>query len=316
MTAPGARLPSSEWAQRLVRLTGRVQVPGRNTEKREVHLPLRLTLAVSALLALSAPSALGDTAQSSNWAGYAAHRAGVRFKKVVAAWKQPGVDCSRYSPAYSAVWVGLGGYSASSEALEQIGTEIDCSPSGRAVSSAWYELVPAPSRAVGIRVSPGDAMFASVTAAGSRVTVVLQNQTRHKTFRKTLRVSSIDLSSAEWIVEAPSECISANTCRTLPLADFGTASFTLAGAQTTSGHSGAISDRAWSTTKIKLTPNGRQFVVGGGGATDGAATPSDLTARGSSFKVTFQSASIQGTRLARAAAAMVPGGYIVHGARR
>jgi hypothetical protein len=285
-------------------------------EKKKVRLALRITLAVSAVLAASAPSALADTVQSSNWAGYAAHRAGIRFKKVVAAWKQPNVNCSRYSPAYSAVWVGLGGYSASSDALEQIGTEVDCSPSGRSVSSAWYELVPAPSRSIGMRVNPGDAMFASVNVSGSRVTLVLQDETRHKSFRKALRVSPIDLSSAEWIVEAPSECVSADVCRTLPLADFGSASFTLAGAQSTSGHTGAISDHSWGTTKIKLTPSGRRFVLNGGGASDGAASPSGLSARGSSFKVTFQSSSIQASRLLRAAAASVPGGYIVHAARQ
>ena len=283
---------------------------------REVRLVLRVALAVSAVLAVGAPSAFADTVQSSNWAGYAAHRAGVRFKKVVAAWKQPRVDCSRYSPGYSAVWVGLGGFSASSQALEQIGTESDCTSAGRAVSSAWYELVPAPSRGVRIRVNPGDTMFASVTVSGQRVTLVLGDETRHATFRKTLRVSPIDLSSAEWIVEAPSECVSPNTCRTLPLADFGSTKFALAGTQTTSGHNGSISDRSWDTTRINLSPSGRRFVVNGGGASEGAATPSGLSSDGSAFKVTFQTASIQASRIVRAAAAAVPGGYIVHGARR
>jgi hypothetical protein len=284
-------------------------------KKREVRLALRIALAVSAVLAVGAPSAFADTVQSSNWAGYAVHRAGVRFKKVVAAWKQPRVDCSRYSPGYSAVWVGLGGFSASSEALEQIGTESDCTSAGRVVSSAWYELVPAPSRGVNMRVGSGDAMFASVTVSGPRTTLVLQDQTRHMTFRKTLRVSPIDLSSAEWIVEAPSECVSADVCRTLPLADFGSTKFVLAGTQTTSGQSGPISDHSWDTTKINLSPSGRRFVLSGGGATDGAASPSGLSSGGGSFKVTFQSASIQASRLVRAAAAAVPGGYIMHAAR-
>ena len=112
-----------------------------------------------------------------------------------------------------------------------------------------------------MRVSPGDTMFASVTVSGQRATLVLEDQTRHTTFRKTLRVSPIDLSSAEWIVEAPSECVSANTCQTLPLADFGSATFALAGTQTTSGRNGSISDRSWDTTKIKLSPSGRRFVA-------------------------------------------------------
>ena len=35
--------------------------------------------------------------------------------------------------SYSAVWVGLGGYSENASALEQIGTDADCSRSGAAV---------------------------------------------------------------------------------------------------------------------------------------------------------------------------------------
>jgi hypothetical protein len=289
----------------------------RGTPKRsEMRLALRIALAVSAVLAVSAPAALADTVQSSNWAGYAVHRAGVRFKKVVAAWKQPRVNCAQYSPGYSAVWVGLGGFSADSQALEQVGTESDCTSAGRAVSSAWYELVPAPSRGVRMRVSPGDSMFASVTVSGQRATLVLQNQTRHTTFRKTLRVSPIDLSSAEWIVEAPSQCENANICQTLPLADFGSTTFMLAGTQTTSGRTGPISSRSWDTTKIRLSSSGRRFVLNGGGASDGSATPSRLSGGGSSFKVRFQSAAIQASRIVRAAAAAMPGGYIVHAARR
>src|SRR5664279_2400737 len=144
-------------------------------KKREVRFALRIALVISAVLAVGAPAAFADSVQSSNWAGYAVHRSGVRFKKVVATWKQPRVDCSQFSPGYSAAWVGLGGFSASSQALEQIGTESDCTSSGRAVSSAWYELVPAPSRGIRMRVSPGDTMSASVTVSGQRVTLVLQN---------------------------------------------------------------------------------------------------------------------------------------------
>lgn len=285
-------------------------------KRRGVRLALRIGLTVSALMSVGATPALADSVQSSNWAGYAVHRAGVRFKKVVANWKQPTVDCSQFSPGYSAMWVGLGGYSASSDALEQIGTEIDCTSSGRPVSSAWYELVPAPSQSIRMTVNPGDALSASVSVSGRRVTLILANLTRHRTFRKTLRVAPIDLSSAEWIVEAPSECVNANVCRTLPLANFGTALFTSAAAGVTSGHTGAISDRVWDATKIRLTPSARRFVLNGGGGIDGAAVPSALTTGGTSFKVTFQSASIQASPLVRAAAAAVmPGGYIRHAAR-
>jgi hypothetical protein len=272
---------------------------------------LRLTVVVSALLGLFAPAALADTVQSSNWAGYAVHRAGVRFTKIVAAWRQPNAICPQGRSSYSAVWVGLGGYSGSSQALEQIGSEVDCSRAGKVVSSAWYELVPAPSAPIKMRVRPGDAVFASVTVSGRTTVLTLKNATRHKTFRKTIRTSLIDTSSAEWIVEAPSECLNANACQTLPLANFGSATFGLAATQTSAGHAGTIADRGWDATRIQLAPGGRHFVVNGG-STAGAATPSGLSGNGSSFRVTFSNVTIRANPLVRAGAAAVRDGYIVH----
>jgi len=72
---------------------------------------LTLVLLAFALSAASAPAALADSTQSSNWAGYAIHRSGVSFTKVIGAWRQPSATCTAGSPAYSSAWVGLGGYS-------------------------------------------------------------------------------------------------------------------------------------------------------------------------------------------------------------
>ena len=82
---------------------------------------------------VAAPAALADSVQSSNWAGYAVHRGGVRFKRVTGTWRQPRVTCVGGRATYSSVWVGLGGYSESSQALEQIGSEVDCNARGRMV---------------------------------------------------------------------------------------------------------------------------------------------------------------------------------------
>jgi len=245
-----------------------------------------------------APAALADSTSSSNWAGYAAHRAGVSFRTVFASWTQPTATCARGRQTYSAYWVGLGGYSPSSDALEQAGTEVDCSPAGRIDSSAWYELVPAGSVSIRLAVRPGDRIRASVSVLDHRVTVALSDVSRHSGFVKTLRAGSVDVSSAEWIVEAPSECSGDTSCQTLPLADFASTTFSSAGARTTSGQEGSISNPAWHTTKITLTPEGRQFVVyDGPGPSVGAALPSVLKARGTSFNVTYSRVSAPGNPL-------------------
>jgi hypothetical protein len=214
----------------------------------------------------------------------------VSFRNVTAAWEQPAATCTAGYPSYSAIWVGLGGYSSDSNALEQIGTEVDCSATGSVVSSAWYELVPAPSSEIRMTVRPGDLMSASVTVVGDHVTVKLTDRTRHKSFSKAVNESVVDVTSADWIVEAPSDCLNDNYCRTLPLADFGSADFTGASAQTTSGRRGSISSYLWGYSKITLAPSGRRYIEYGG--TEASATPSALQNAGASFQVAYAQTAI------------------------
>ncbi len=263
----------------------------------------------------AAPAALADSSDSSNWAGYAVHRNGVTFRTVQAVWKQPSARCERGNNAYSAYWVGIGGYSVTSDALEQIGTEVDCSFSGRVDSSAWYELVPAASQNIRLTVKPGDTVSASVKVLGNEVTVGLDDLTSHRVFQKSLSGPTVDATSAEWIVEAPSNCFSETSCQTLPLADFGTASFSNAGATATTGHRGTITDPAWGSTKITLIPGGRRFVVYQGyAATTGAATPSGLNRAGNAFKVSYSTITIPGTPFYSPRRARLDG-YLVHPGR-
>jgi Peptidase A4 family len=259
-----------------------------------------------------APAALADTTQSTNWAGYAVHRPGVSFHQVSARWIQPTASCVAGTPSYSSAWVGLGGYSPSSNALEQIGTELDCTAAGKTASSAWYELVPAPSKTIPLAVQPGDLMHATVTVSGHRVVVELDNLTSHHRFRKTLHSPAIDVSSAEWIVEAPSECISQFACQALPLADFGSMRFDSASAVASNGRAGTITGGDWARTKIKLTPGSQRLLVSRT-STDagGAASPSALRGRGTRFNVTFATASTH-SRRGYARESRLRAGYLKH----
>jgi Peptidase A4 family len=241
---------------------------------------------ITATLAFAgAPAAaLGDAATSANWAGYVAHRNGVDFRSVAATWNQPAAVCNTQHPTYSAIWVGLGGFQQNSNALEQVGTELDCGASGLASASAWYELVPAPATRIGMTIRTGDAIKASVTVIGRRVTVKLTDTTRHKSFSKTVTGASVDVTSADWIVEAPSECFDSDYCRPLPLTDFEAVSLNGASADTTTGHRGSISSPLWGRTRITLVSDGRAYIVFGVAA---EVTPSALEHRGSSFKVDY-----------------------------
>lgn len=226
--------------------------------------------------------------QSSNWAGYAVHRSGASFRQVVGVWTEPDASCRRGRRTFSSYWVGLGGYSATSEALEQTGTEVDCTSAGRAHAFAWFELVPAASVRVRLKVASGDLIEGAVTVAGRRVHIMLQDLTRQTAFSKTLHPRVVDVSSAEWIVEAPSQCVGGGRCFTLPLANFGVASFDGALAQPVSGQPGSISDARWSRTRIRLIPHDQGFVLSRPGLGNGGkAFPSGLQSAGSSFTVTY-----------------------------
>jgi Peptidase A4 family len=269
---------------------------------------------IAATCAVTAPAALADSTNSSNWAGYAVHRPGVSFRTVSATWRQPDAKCTPGAQTYSAFWVGLGGFSLNAPALEQTGTEVDCSISGKVVSTAWYELVPAASTPIRLAVRPGDLMRARVTVTGRQVVIGLDDLTRHTSFKKTLNANVIDISSAEWIAEAPSQCVSLDSCQTLPLADFAPTKFDSATVRTSTGHLGSISDRSWGWTKIKLTPGGRRFAAyNGSGPAAGAASPSSLLPGGRSFSVSWALASAQGDPFNQdRRAALHAGGALYH----
>jgi hypothetical protein len=250
-------------------------------------VPLAI-LAATAFALSGASGAAADKSLSQNWAGYAAH--GATFEGVSARWRQPRPQCAVGKVRYSAMWVGLGGYSLTSNALEQIGTELDCNQRGHVVSSAWYELVPNPSHTLAMRVRPGDLLAATVAVVGQNVSLVLQDLTTNRTFQKTIAAAAVDATSAEWILEAPSACVDGTSaCRTLPLTNFGHAAFTVARAMTVGGQPETIANSAWAHTRITLGPGGTQFVGNQTGQVPvGTARPSGLINNGSSFNIDYK----------------------------
>jgi hypothetical protein len=268
------------------------------------------TLTVAAACALGAApiasaSAATDVqkASSGNWAGYVvgagSDGSATSFKTVTGSWVQPTAKCSSGGTTYSAFWVGLGGADGK-EALEQDGTEANCGANGTAHYYAWYELVPKAPVKVDLAVHPGDSMTATTTVSGHEVTESIVNHTTGQSYTKTLTMSDPDISTAEWVAEAPSQCQSgATNCTALPLSNFGSVAFTSASATDTSGQTGTISSNDWSTAALTLDPSESAGGMGGGygygyageavsSASSGAAVPSSLTDRGAAFTVTYK----------------------------
>jgi hypothetical protein len=264
---------------------------------------LRLSCAIAVvggLLALTAGSAWGASV-SANWAGYVAlpsTSASAAFTSVSGTWRQPQATCSTGRETYSAVWVGLGGYDTGARGLEQAGADADCSSSGLATYRAWYELLPAAPVNLTMKVRPGDEIAASATVKDRDVTLRVRDLTTGAHFTITKRAASIDRSSAEWIVEAPSVCAGGDSCQPLPLTDFGEVLFSSATA-TASGHTGTILDPAWSSTALELQQSALaeapSATVRQAGSTRTLvlATPSTATTSSGGFSVSWREDALQ-----------------------
>ena len=239
------------------------------------------------------PVVAPNASPSSNWAGYAVRSSGTvvrHFTRVAGSWTAPAVTCTPGSATYSAFWVGLGGYATASKHLEQVGTEADCDSHGVAHYSAWYELVPRASVTVALPVAPGDGIRAVVKATPGAIVFTLTDTTTGASLHRRIPFANADTTSAEWIAEAPSTC-GTGGCRTLPLGDFGTVTFTGATVKTHAGLGGSIASTKWAAVPIALdehsgSPQSDRFSFGSRSVT--AAVPTVLADAGSSFGVSWE----------------------------
>ena len=238
---------------------------------------------------------------SRNWAGYVVDsKSGHSYSAVSGTWTVPKVT-STTGWGSTADWVGIGGSSRNSKALEQTGTSSDV-VNGKAKYYAWYEIVPAAETNFKLAVHPGDQMLGRVTVYGKTVTMSLLDKTTGHSVTKTQHPSKTDTSSAEWIAEAPSVQTPGGNDEVLPLDNFGKVTFANASA-TAGGQSGSISDPDGTTDQIRLTPGAPLSLPGHGtGAfalpalhfpSSGGATTGNLSSDGSSFSVSYTSSGTQ-----------------------
>jgi hypothetical protein len=206
---------------------------------------------------------------------------------VSASWIVPTVTGPKSGTTYSAVWVGIDGYSDST--VEQVGTEQNV-VNGTAEYGAWWEMYSSgkgqPEQPINsMTIEPGDSITASVTYitsgtySGYFLLSIVDNSRSNDSF-STYESSSqtqsptANRSSAEWIVEAPTVGGSVAS-----VANFGSVTFTNASA-TINGTTGPINDSAWQSQAINMGSNTTTYT-----------TTSELTASGTSFVVTYDSSS-------------------------
>ncbi len=219
---------------------------------------------------------------SLDWAGYAV--TGAAVASVSGSWTEPTVTCPGTKLEQSAFWVGIDGFQSTDPTVEQIGTDADCTKKVKKVPSAplyyaWFELYPAALVVLNPSTYPvthGDVLTASVTGVGSSYTLTITD-VGNWTYATT-QVASTPVptdSSAEWITEAPTTCV-ASKCKPLPLADFGSVSFTGA---TVNGL--PVNGAGLTTSQITMTKNKKGTIV--------KASTSALDPTGKAFTVTWLS---------------------------
>lgn len=181
-------------------------------------------------------TATNDTnvSYSSNWSGavLTSPPSGQTFNSVSASFvvPSPKVPSGKSSSGtYSAsAWVGIDGDTYQNSILQ---TGIDFTISNGQVSyDAWYEWFPDYAYDFsGIPISAGDTITASVVASSSTAgKAVIKNVSKGKTVSKSLTSSAaLGGQNAEWIVEDYEQNGSL-----VPLANFGTVTFTGVSAQT------------------------------------------------------------------------------------
>src|SRR5204862_598364 len=165
-------------------------------------------------------------------------------------------------------------------------TQAACNSAAKAPPYPWYALAPAASVTLKLKIFPGDKLTSTVLINGTDVLVQVKNRTRHTFFSKHVQMATPDLSSAEWIAEAPSECTVTGFCRTVPLTNFGSVTFSKIAALG-NGQGGTLSGPGWEPTPIQLVPRARRFFgdVNASASSTAGASPTNLSAHGSAFTV-------------------------------
>lgn len=253
-----------------------------------------LAVVVAAIAAGPATADTGGQQVSTNWAGYAAVAPGggaLRFANVTGSWTVPKVKCISSRTDAVAFWVGLGGYSGTTNALEQLGTAAECNGlSLKPTYYAWWEIVPAASIRLSFKVSPGDRITAAVAVEGQKVILSMRNRTHGTRFSKVQVLSrELDATSAEWIAEAPERC-TGPSCTAVPLTNFSGVTFTDIAA-TGNEHPGTLSDSTWTATPIELIADDGHDSVSDTADPLGpgvGAVPGPISTDGRSFAVSWR----------------------------
>lgn len=242
---------------------------------------------------LAAPNVDQCYLYSYNWAGYyavennpPANTPADSFTSVRATFSVPAVNCASGSTGYVSHWVGLGG-EWGDNSLEAAGVTAQCAGQ-KASYEAFWDTYSKP-QTDGFAVKAGDSITAEVVYATSgadkgryRLAVWDKTTGKKRSVRKKCAASACLNATADVISSAPLSTATLGPGNVLPLADYGTSSFTGINIKDTTGQSGSFTSGNWN-----MIFQGSQ--IGSSGAF--IALPSALESGGQGFTATWQNAS-------------------------
>jgi hypothetical protein len=153
-----------------------------------------------------------------NWSGYIVAADSNQPRAITGATTTITVPVlSKEMEGKSAIWVGVGGANDDNH-LIQAGVEANQNKNGPEYY-AWYELFPEPQTRILMSVRAGDNITISLQLLNSQWNVTINNLTAGQNFTTSAKYES-SMSSAEWILEAPTVCeTSGCTIASLPRFD-------------------------------------------------------------------------------------------------
>ncbi len=211
----------------------------------------------------------GGTADSLNWSGYAVTPSGGGVTAVTSTFRVP--SAGLVPPGFAATWTGIGGYKTSD--LIQAGTAEQSAPNNPILGPqyyAWFELLPnSETQLANCRgdsnctVTPGNSITVRISRVSGTKWHISMTDAGKWSWSKRVSYSS-SLSSAEWILEAPT-LVAQTLLAPVGKVKFGpTSTYTIGGVSHTIAHG--------NPTRINLSPG----VIN-------EATPSALAAGGEAF---------------------------------
>jgi len=238
---------------------------------------------------LAAPNVDQCYLYSYNWAGYyavennpAANAPADGFTSVQATFSVPALNCASGSTGYVSHWVGLGGEWGDSS-LEAAGVTAHCAGKKASYTAFWDTYLKPQTDAFAVKA--GNSITAKVTYATSdEYQLVVRDKTTGKklSVREKCAASACLNATADVISSAPLSTDTLNPANVMPLADYGTSSFTDINIKDTTGQSGSFTSGNWN-----MIFQGSQ--IGSSGSF--TAVPSALASGGQGFTATWRSPS-------------------------